>query len=123
MGVGRLCVHVTFVGRVNSAGTMLREASSANSRDSNCFISQSLTQVSVQVQSLSFLLISPLFSINSMSPVPVLFTINSQTEGLEKCETLAQLWGDSCLWLFHLAAVTGSSYSFWAGIHLFMCDH
>ena len=55
--------------------------------------------------------------------VSVLFTIIVQTEELETCEILAQLWEDICLWLFHLAAVTGSSYSFWAGIHLFMCNH
>lgn len=30
--------------------------------------------------------------------VSVLFTINSQTQGQEKTETLAQPWGDICLW-------------------------
>lgn len=38
----------------------------------------------------------------------------------EKTETLAQLWGDICLWLFYLAAITSSCCSIWAGIHLFM---
>lgn len=34
----------------------------------------------------------------SLFEVSVLFTINSQAEGQEKTETLAQLWEDLCLW-------------------------